>query len=124
LVEGGGIASRHSQLSTLNGRRGASAVISGGTSAEMLGGLGGITLGILALVGIQPMVLLPVAILVFGGALVFGSSATARATAALESYEESDRRAGQEAVMAAEGARLLVGLGAVTLGILVLANTG
>lgn len=124
LVEGGGIASRYSQLSALNGRRRTAAMLGGGTSAEVLGGLGGITLGILALVGIQPMVLLPVAVIVFGGALVFGTSATARAATALESYEEHERPAAQEAVRAAEGARVLVGLGAVTLGILVLADIG
>lgn len=124
LVEGGGIATRFSQLSALNGRRRTAAMLGGGTSAEVLSGLGGITLGVLALVGIQPMVLLPIAVIVFGGGLVFGTSATARATEALESYEEHDRQSAQEAVAAAQGARVLVGLGAVTLGILVLADIG
>lgn len=124
LVEGGGLASQYSQLRSLNGRRRSGGMLGSGSSAEVLGGLGGITLGILALVGIQPMVLLPVSVIVFGGALVFGTSATARVTAALESDEEHERNAVQEALAAAQGGRLLVGLGAVTLGILVLANVG
>jgi hypothetical protein len=123
LVEGGGIASRYSQLSALNGR-GRTALLGAGTSAEVIGGMAGITLGILALVGVQSMILLPVAVIVFGGTLVFGTSATTRATAALESYDDSERRTAQDTVMAAENARVLVGLGAVTLGILVLADVG
>ena len=48
----------------------------GGFTAEFVGGAAGIVLGILALVGIAPEILCSVAVLVFGGTLLFGSGMT------------------------------------------------
>lgn len=128
LIESGGIALRYSQLSGVNASRALPIELGGGTSAEMLGGLSGITLGILALVGIEPLVLLPVAAIVYGGALVFGTSATTRASSALDristDYSDRARQAAQDAVLASQGARLLIGVGVATMGILVLADIG
>ena len=47
-------------------------------SAEILGGVPGITLGSLALIGIERIPLLTVSAIVFGGALIFGSPAIYR----------------------------------------------
>ena len=46
---------------------------SGGLGAEFLGGLCGIVLGILALLGVVPMILLSVAVLVFGAAFLLSN---------------------------------------------------
>ncbi len=46
-----------------------------GLTIEFLGGLGGIVLGILALLGVVPMTLLSVGALVFGGTFLFNSEA-------------------------------------------------
>src|SRR5690606_29009125 len=74
LFQGGAVAARYSDLAK---RTGASE-IGGGVSAEILGGAAGIALGVLALLNIMPATLTPVAIIVFGGALIIGSAATAR----------------------------------------------
>jgi hypothetical protein len=68
LFQGAAIASRHRRLAVEAG--GGEAEIETGTSAEIIGGLAGIALGILALVGVEPMALLAVSAIVFGGTLV------------------------------------------------------
>jgi hypothetical protein len=88
-------------------------------SAEIIGGLAGIALGILALVGVETMALLAVSTIVFGGTLLFGSPAVYRASRAEPGTQIFDEIARQTAAGAA-GAQALVGIGAVTLGILAL----
>jgi len=84
LVEGGVFTEREMLL-----RRGELA------STELLAGLGGVVLGILALLGVAPGTLISVATIVFGGCLLFS-----------------------RLVEGAFGSRMLVGIGAVVLGIL------
>jgi len=67
----------------------------GGLSAEFIGGVAAIVLGILALVGMNANVLLPIAVLALGVSLFMGAW-----------------------VSAASGAKLFVGLSAIVLGIL------
>jgi len=72
----------------------------GAFSAELMGGIAGIVLGILALLGIAPQTLLSVAVLALGASLFLASWAGAIA-----------------------GAKLLVGLASIVLGILGLVGT-
>jgi hypothetical protein len=90
-------------------------------SAEFLGGVGGIVLGVLALLGITPVTLLSVAVIVYGAAVLLGAGACARmgATEAMAAEPASETMAA-EAVAAALGAAVLVGLAVVILGILAL----
>jgi hypothetical protein len=101
-----------------------------GTSAEILGGIAGIVLGILALIGLVPMTLLSVSVIVFGGTLLFGSPAVydvgtaepKRGTTTDYIAREIAGPAGAQARLAAgaAGAQALIGIGSVTLGILAL----
>jgi hypothetical protein len=119
LAEGTAIAARYAKIlaGTELGRIGA-AELGGGMSAEFLGGAAGIVLGLLALLGVASMTLEAVAAIVFGGALLFGSAATSKLDA-LASRSEA-RTAAREAVVAASGAEVMVGLGSAVLGILAL----
>ena len=46
------------------------AEVGGGITAEFRAGLSGITLGVLALLGIQPVTLMAIALIVYGSALI------------------------------------------------------
>jgi hypothetical protein len=98
-----------------------SETFSGGITAELLAGVVGITLGILALLRIVPIILLPVVAVVCGAALIIGGTITARLNSmALEMLNESERvnKVSHETISAAANIRWLVGLGVITLGVL------
>ena len=95
-----------------------------GSSAETLGGIAGIVLGILSLIGwFQPATLIPIAAIVFGAAIMFGAGVNSRLNAfQLSVIEERPhaRRAAEDAVAASSGLQVLAGIAAITLGILAL----
>jgi hypothetical protein len=128
LLEGGAIAARLNQIAAETGDGIAERLeVGGGASAQMLGGAAGVALGILALVGLAPISLLAIAAIVFGGTMVFGGPTLheLNAIAAHRGGEhETMRFVTREAVNVSAGAMSLVGLGAATLGILVLAGVG
>lgn len=118
IIEGGSIAARLSRFS--NGRQKA---VGSGITTETFGGVAGVTLGILALVGIAPFTLMPIAAIVMGAAILIGAGATQQVEQAIH-----ERGYGGEAmhqvVDTSIGARVLVGLGVATLGVLVLVGVG
>ncbi len=121
IFKSSGIASRLSQLVRETGGGSASkAELEGGMSAELLAGFAGIALGILVLIGFIPATLSAVAVIVFGGALLFGGGETFRVSH-LGRYPE-DRAEYVSRLMAesASGGESLVGIAAVVLGILAL----
>lgn len=122
LVGGGTAASRINYLRSHAASNATFAELGGGLSAEFLGGFAGVVLGILCVIGIVPTVLLPVAVITFGGSLLIGAGATSRINrfpAFGEEYSNAEmwRR---EAASAAVGAQVLIGLAVATLGILAL----
>jgi hypothetical protein len=126
LLEGGTIASRFSNLlkETAKGRFETSE-LSVGLTTELIGGITAITLGILTLINISPAVLMPVAAIVFGSTLLFGSGVTARLNHLREPKSdeyEAFRNVAREAVGIATGVRIFLGLSAVVLGIIALAG--
>ncbi len=128
LQEGGAVSMRYSKLlrETHSARLTEEAEFGVGVSAEFLGGVAGIVFGILSLAGIVPMTLIPVAVIVFGATLILGSGATVRLNALdIEGSSVPDRikRITHEAVTAAAGVQLLLGLAGVVLGILALIGT-
>ncbi len=93
----------------------------GGIAAVFLSGITGIILGILALLGTNPLVLISVAVIVFGSALVLSSSA-------MMNLHMFKARLGGEfmvagAVSGTAGAQALAGIAAIVLGILAVAGT-
>ncbi len=98
--------------------------IGGGAGSEFLGGAGAIVLGILALAGVMPLVLLPVAMIVVGGTILLGAPAQPEIA---RLAPDRDRRMSQithEAVQGTSGGMVLAGLGAIVLGILALVGVG
>jgi hypothetical protein len=93
-------------------------------STEFLGGIAGVILGILAILGIAPSILVAVAVIVFGASLIVGSIASNRFhslhTAAGSSDEGPQFVPLPELTFAASGAQALVGLAAAVLGIIAL----
>lgn len=79
LVEGSALGMRSRRVS---------AALPGQPSAEVLAGAAGVVLGVLALLGMSELVLLPVAVIVFGASLLIaGFSAPLAATVALRRRE-------------------------------------
>ncbi len=122
VFEGGAVAKRFARLlgETTKGRFDVSGSGSGLT-AEVVGGITGIILGILTLLNVSPTVLMPAAAIVFGGTLVFSSGISARLDELLISRMGEDavfKDVAREAVTASSGVSLLFGVTAITLGIL------
>lgn len=124
LIEGIAISSRMADL-VESDRSGHFDIteIGGGVSAEYLAGLAGITLGILALLGISPLPLMAAAVIAFGGALIMGSGTTSRLNyfGAAE-VNPATRTMAREALSAASGMQIVAGVGAVVLGIFALVD--
>ncbi len=97
-----------------------------GTTAEFLGGGAGIVLGILTLMNVYPLVLVPVAALIYGITLIFSSSMTARLNETRieqQPQEERQRIVQREAIIVTADIQIFVGLAALVLGILSLLGT-
>jgi len=89
-------------------------VLGSGLTASTIAGITGIALGILALVDVDPSILVPAAVIVFGGALLLGNapgSATLMASR-VDTLGSVGTPGG--------GGEMLVGMGATALGILAL----
>lgn len=125
LAQGGAAAARWSRLvRDVSHRPDERFELAGGLGAEVVSGAAGIVLGVLALLGLSPLVLLPVALLAFGGGLLIGSGVTVElgggvAPAAYDRFANLAR----EASLGASGAQALAGVASVVLGILALIGT-
>jgi hypothetical protein len=121
--EGGAISARYSAMISEPGEKSDVTTQWGGVTALFVGGAAGIALGILSLVGVAPMVLIPVAALVFGSALVLDSGANERLSLMEARHKEGfkvSEHVIRETTHAASGIQVLVGLGSIALGILAL----
>lgn len=107
LIEGGTAGVTYRQLASRPGESEAQATeLSRGVTSEFLGGMAGIVLGILALFGESSAVLMSVAVLVFGAALLLSSASTSQLSLL------------SGTAAPATGGQVLTGLAAVVLGIL------
>lgn len=123
LIEGSAIAIRESEILKESMGINSNSVLTGGISAEIIGGLAGVALGVLALVGIATTTLLPVAAIVFGATLLLGSRATSR----MDYLRAKSGNTGSKSsamLRSATGGDLLLGLGSIVLGILELVGVG
>jgi hypothetical protein len=96
-----------------------------GMTTEFLAGAVSITLGILSLLGVLPVVLPAVAVIVFGSALLLGSPTRSRINALLieeSRANEKTRAMAHDATTAAAGVHMLMGVGAIALGIIALSG--
>lgn len=103
----------------------------GGISTVFLVGMAGIVLGVLALLGIFPVELIAIAVIAFGGALVFGSNAVWSVHRMKRSFlrARGARAAAGSEILATEiaagsaGLQCFAGLAAIVLGILAVTGT-
>lgn len=124
LLEGSALSAHHAAARhALEGGR--EVGVGSGVSAEFIAGASGVVLGILALTGVQPQVLIPVAAIVLGSGLLFGGGLVAGTLEVSGRPSESRRehRVGRAAA-GLGSAEALVGAGAVVLGILALVGVG
>ncbi len=122
VAEGGVIAARFSNLLAATGKEQYQTMELGmGLTSEVVGGIAGIVLGILALIKVAPFVLLPIAAIVYGATLLFGTGINSRLNnmqIAQSGENEQFREVAREAVSASSGVQMFLGLGSITLGIL------
>ena len=120
LVEGRALTSGHGQLMAREGDEGQALEWSRGVTAEFMGGVAGIVLGILALFGTYPETLLGAAVIVFGATFLLTSTAVSQLNWLL-GFQMREKAGGEplrELPAADSGGQVLVGLSAVVLGIL------
>jgi hypothetical protein len=121
-VQGVGIAARYREITAVDPETSEKAELVGGMGAEILGGVGGFVLGLLALVGIAPVVLLASASIVFGASLLLGSADVMSLKNYIAHATAGAHRAERLVLESAASAEVLVGIAAITLGILALAD--
>ncbi|MBV8758457.1 MAG: hypothetical protein JO257_14325 [Deltaproteobacteria bacterium] len=120
VTQGGAIASRwRAMLRRFESTRFDRAELIGGIGTEVFGGVVGIVIAILALAGVVPHVMIPVATIVYGAALLLGGAAQPE-LAILGGKDDSRANA----VEASGGIMVLVGIAAGVLGILALLDVG
>jgi hypothetical protein len=126
LIEGSTISSRLAELlhEHTEGRV-QMAELGAGTSSETLAGLVGIALGILGILNVVPTILLPIAAIVYGGAALLGSGANVSINRMAVMHREESamaQRVMRQVVNMTTGLQVLVGLGAIALGVIALAG--
>jgi hypothetical protein len=121
LLEGIAMATRFSDLVSESGSLSDAAKLGGGMGAELLGGVAGGILGLLALLGVVPMTLMATAVIVFGASLLLSSGATYRLESLAGKLGQQTLTAAQTlAAITASGVQVLAGLAGITLGIIAL----
>jgi hypothetical protein len=92
----------------------------GSVSAETLGGIIGMTLGILALIGLAPIGLITTAAIVYGTSVIIGASANLRLNMIeiSRNFNPSTQSLAKAMVGATSDIQMLVGFAAIILGIL------
>lgn len=98
-----------------------SRIAGGGMSTEILGGIAGVTMGLLALMGLNPVMLCSAAVVVFGASVLFSINTIAMINAVIASGASKNallRSMAASVYAASSDVRLLVGMGTLTLGII------
>jgi hypothetical protein len=125
LIQGGAMLSEFASIDSMPESTASSG---GGLSSLFLVGVGGIVLGVLALLGVFPAVLTAAAVIAFGAALVLSSSAvwhllTAQAVAArFQTRSPMVRVVASEVAAGSTGLQAMTGLAVIVLGILSVAG--
>lgn len=97
--------------------RGQELTVEGGVGVEVVAGISGIVLGILALLNLAPTVLVPAAVTAFGAALFIGAGV---ANVVINRLTAQEAKTTHVIAEVSQGAALLIGIGVATLGILAL----
>jgi hypothetical protein len=122
LVHGGAIATRWTHAANKLSGRSDDAVTSG-VAAELAAGLAGVVLGLLAFAHVVPRLLLPLAAVVFGGALLLDGAAQPKLADVVHDDDPRAERTTHRWMDASGGAMIVVGGAALVLGLLQLVAT-
>jgi hypothetical protein len=127
LLDAGAVGARHfrllSEATHAEGRHIGRVELGGGISAGTIAGIAGIVLGIIALLGYMPITLCTIALIIFGAGLLLGGAAKGRMGSLVTAHENVGDRVRHlidEATNVSVGGEIMIGLGAVVLGILAL----
>ena len=120
IAQGGTLAARWQNAAHLGHTERTEAI---GIGTEVIGGLAGIALGGLALLGIVPWVLLPVAMIVVGAALLFGGPAEPQLADAAPRTRQPFRVT-RDSLRTASSVMVMAGLAGIVLGVLGLTLDG
>jgi len=115
LLRGLGVGTRIKNFVQQASERAEELTVEGGLTVEVIAGIGGVVLGILALLDVAPTVLVPAALTAFGAALLIGAGVTRSVASRLAQHEG---RTVQVITELSEGGDILIGVGVATLGIL------
>jgi hypothetical protein len=126
LAQGAAVAAEYSSLfSRLTGGAFGAVELGGGMTVEIMAGGAAAVLGILALLGIAPQILLPALVITGGASLMLAAGTVQRLNnlkmSAAETSEPA-QRVMRAATSSAAGGQLLAGVAAVVLGIIALAS--
>jgi hypothetical protein len=123
LIGGGTMAARYSRLLARTQTGYVKDIIGSGMAAESLCGVAGIVLGILSLLNVGSLVLLPIASIVFGGALLMAGGAMSKLSALpIGGTSPQNHLMVCDAMQAASSSETLIGVTAIVLGILALSG--
>jgi hypothetical protein len=124
LFEGGSIVAEYTDVISKSTETGAQVMeVGSGMTAEVVAGIAGIVLGILALLGLTSIILVASALIVYGTALALSSGMMSRLNdlkIEVSGANATAQKFAHEAVSATMGTQVLVGLAAGVLGILAL----
>ena len=121
LAQGGTLAARWEHAAHIPSTEKTEAI---GIGTEVVGGFAGIALGALALLGVVPLVLMPVAAIVVGAALLFGGPAQPQIADAAPRSRRPAWRVTRDAVRTSSSVMVMAGLGGIVLGVLGLSLHG
>ena len=124
IFDGTAVAAEYARILARSGNGAIQNVeLGGGISTQIGGGVAAGVLGVLALLNLDATALMAIAAIVLGATMVFSSGVSTRLNALkIETSNDHEiaKRVAREALTAATGTEVLVGLAAVVLGILAL----
>lgn len=130
MLAGGSVGAKYEDVLNASDAHNSTAGVAaagGGITAETVGGAAAAAMGILALLGVEAMSLIPIGLIVAGGAMAFGAGATRRLSDLVIGASGAPRykqRVATESVKGAAFMQMLAGLGAAVLGVLMLVGIG
>lgn len=125
IAAGGSIAARYERVLAAPATEPAVVrhEIAGGLGMEAVAGAAAIVLGILALLGKDPVTLLSVVAITIGAGLLMASGSMSRLESLIRwEYGRTNEPRMRDAIYASAGSEVIVGVGAIVLGILALAG--
>jgi hypothetical protein len=121
LAQGSTIAARWRHALHIEGRERIDRI---GMSTEMFGGFAAIVLGVIAVFGMMSLILLPVAAIVLGAALLLGGPTQPDLAEDATVTARRHWHVTRDAMRASSGVMVMGGLGAIVLGILAVSGVG